>query len=180
MMLRTRSALEVCKEHLSQTGAWNSEVESFLTQHVLVILCAEIQQSIYSLLEARLGGSEDPEVRNFAILTGKRCLRSVGKKEISGFLGFFSLSAKNYLNDNIDEKTVSLYNNAIASRHDVAHSSGTKMSFGELEEVIEASIEFLSVVNDAMFSSVAKPAEIQSVSEKASVEIDFLHPPIPA
>ncbi|RMR06518.1 hypothetical protein ALP17_03735 [Pseudomonas savastanoi] len=179
MMLRTQSALAECKEHLSRTDAWNSEIESFLTQHVLVLLCAEIQQSIYSILEARLDGSDDPDVKNFAISTGKRCLRSVGKNEISGFLGFFSVSAKNYLNENIDEKTVSLYNNAITSRHDVAHSSGTKITFGELEKIIEASIEFLSVVNDAIFSSVPKITDDDSSVDKEKKGIDFLHPPIP-
>jgi hypothetical protein len=176
MLLRTKAALEECKAHLACTNSWNSSVESYLTQHILVILCAEIQQSIYLILELRLAGAEDAELKNFAITTGKKCLRSVGKAEISGFLGFFSTSAKNYLNDNIDDVTVSLYNNAIASRHDVAHSVGTKITFSELEKVLDASILFLTVVNDAVFASVVKAKADNKAPEAV---LDFLHPPVP-
>ena len=179
MLLRTKAALEECKAHLDMTGSWNSEIESYLTQHVLIVLCADIQQSIYQILESRLDGAVDIELKNFAIATGKRCLRSVGKKEVSGFLGFFSTDAKNYLNDNIAEETVSLYSNAITSRHDVAHSSGTKITFMELQKVLEASVEFLSVVNDAIFSSLKKETSVGEVSGAEKVPFDLFNPPIP-
>lgn len=179
MMLRTQAALAECKCHLARTDAWNSEIESYLTQHVLVVLCAEVQQSIYGFLEARLDESEDPELKNFAIATGKRCLRSVGKNEISGFLGFFSASAKKYLNDNVAEETVSLYNNAIASRHDVAHSSGTKITFQELERVVDASMTFLSVVEAAIFSSLQSVRHSRSGVVESTQALDFMNPPIP-
>lgn len=180
MLLRTKAALEECKAHLDSTDSWNSEIESYLTQHVLIVLCADIQQSIYQILESRLDGSVDIELKNFAIATGKRCLRSVGKKEISGFLGFFSTDAKNYLNDNIADETVTLYSNAITSRHDVAHSSGTKITFMELQKVLEASVEFLSVVKDAIFSSLKKDVVDAPRAGDENPPFDMLRPPIPS
>ncbi|TKJ73660.1 hypothetical protein PspCFBP13508_05950 [Pseudomonas sp. CFBP13508] len=179
MLLRTKAALDECEAHLSATDSWNSEIESYLTQHVLIVLCADIQQSIYQILESRLDGAGDIELKNFAIATGKRCLRSVGKNEVSGFLGFFSTEAKNYLNTHIADETVSLYSNAINSRHDVAHSVGTKITFMELQKVLEASVEFLCVVKDAIFSSLNRDGALGSARRSEDLPLDLLIPPVP-
>jgi hypothetical protein len=179
MLLRAKAALDECKAHLNATDSWNSEIESYLTQHVLIVLCADIQQSIYQILESRLDGAGDIELKNFAIATGKRCLRSVGKNEVSGFLGFFSVEAKNYLNTHIADETVSLYSNAINSRHDVAHSIGTKITFMELQKVLEASVEFLCVVKDAIFSSLNREGAVVGDRKDEGRPIDLLVPPLP-
>lgn len=157
-LLRTSVALVDCRTHLEASDAWNTSIESYLTQHVLVILCAEIQQSIYQILESRLEASADNDLKNFAITTGKKCLRSVGKAEVSGFLGFFSVEAKEYLNANVADEMVTLYGNAVSNRHEVAHSNGAKITFKELEKILEASVGFLAVVKSAIFIS-AKPAD---------------------
>lgn len=149
-LLRTKLAIDNCQNHLDESNAWGSEVESYLTQHVLVVLCAEIQQELYSLLENRANQASDSELRDFAVKTGKKVLRSIGKREVAGFVGFFGSRAKEYLNQNLDDQQVTLYNNAVSNRHDVAHSSGANITFRELETIIIAASNLLDVVEQAI------------------------------
>lgn len=152
MLLRTRSAIDECEEHLQSSNAWNTQVESYLTQYILVILCADVQQSINSLIEERIAvsASADEGLRNFAVSTGRKCLRSVGKKEVSGFLGLFGNSVKEDFNSLVDDRVVTLYNNAVSNRHDVAHNTGSTITFRELGDIFEAAVKFLSAVSESL------------------------------
>ncbi|MBV7545120.1 hypothetical protein KW849_02190 [Pseudomonas sp. PDM26] len=159
MLLRTRSAIDECREHLQDSNAWNTQVESYLTQYILVILCADVQQSINSLIEERISMSAatDEGLRNFAVSTGKKCLRSVGKSEVSGFLGLFGNAVKEYFNSRVDDRVVTLYNNAVSNRHDVAHNTGSTVTFRELNDIYDAAIVFLGAVSDSLKRVVAVP-----------------------
>jgi hypothetical protein len=149
-LLKTHSAIDTCKVHLDSCGASGTEIESFLTQHVLVVLCADVQQEIYSILEARLNEVSDTELKNFSLTTGKKVFRSIGKKEISGFLGHFSPKAKAYLDKNISDQDVALYNSAVSRRHDVAHKTGTNITFRELSAILISAGNILTAIESAI------------------------------
>lgn len=151
-LLRTQLSVDSCRQHLDTTETWGSEIESFLTQHILVIMCAEIQQEFYSVLELRANESStsDSELTNFVLTTGKKVLRSIGKGEVAGFVGYFGDDAKRYLNDNVDEREVTLYNNAVSNRHDVAHSSGSNITLREIDDILQAAINFINLVEKAI------------------------------
>ena len=149
-LLKTQLAFDNCKRHLDTTGAWGSEVESYLTQHVLVIMCADIQQEMYKLVEKRVEHVNDSALKSFSVASCKRVLRSVGKKEIAGFVGYFGAGAKNYLNAAIDEELVTTYNNAVLNRHEVTHSTGSNITFRELESAIDAARTLIRVVFEAI------------------------------
>lgn len=151
-LLRTRLAVDNCHAHLDDSGCWGTEIESYLTQHVLVIMCAEIQQELYSVLEVRAGEASDQELKSFAVATGKKVLRSVGKKEIATFVGHFGKDAKAFLNQIVDEREVTLYNNAISNRHDIAHKSGSNITFRELEEILKSASNLIDAVERAISS----------------------------
>ena len=53
MLLRTKAAIKDCQEHLEATTASGTVIESYLTQHILVLLSADMQQAIYGLLEKK-------------------------------------------------------------------------------------------------------------------------------
>ncbi|MEM9400679.1 MAG: hypothetical protein AAF984_10765 [Verrucomicrobiota bacterium] len=155
LLLRTQLAFDNCQEHLNTSGAWGTEIESYLTQHVLVILCADVQQEIYRTVEKRAETADDAALQNYAIATCKRVLRSIGKGEVSGFVGNFGPEAKEYLNSNMEDQEVTIYNNAVSGRHDVAHSTGANVTFRELEEAIGVARKMICVVSDAISLNIA-------------------------
>ncbi|WNL39611.1 hypothetical protein RN346_03395 [Halomonas sp. PAMB 3232] len=149
-LLRTRLAVDNCRSHLEESNSWGTEIEAYLTQHILVIMCAEIQQELYLILENRAEEASDEELKAFAVATGKKVLRSVGKTEIANFVGNFGSSAKNHLNSNLDDREVTLYSNAISNRHDVAHSSGSNITFRELENILTPASKLIDAVERAI------------------------------
>jgi hypothetical protein len=150
-LLRTKLALDNCRSHLIEANGEGTEIEAYLAQHILVIMCAEIQQELYAALELRLNQSTDGNITNFALAAGKRILRSIGKGEVVGFVNNFGSAAKNYMNDHLSEREVTLYNNAVANRHDVAHSSGSNITFRELDDILIAASKFINVFEDAIY-----------------------------
>jgi len=145
-LLRTKSIYDACSLHIKESGASDTEIESYLTQHILVAMCADIQQEIYSILENRLSHTQDREVREFAFATGKKILRSIGKKEVSGFISNFGPRAKQVLDANLDDKEVTLYSNAVKNRHDIAHNNGSNITFKELGDIIDAAVNFITTI----------------------------------
>ncbi|MGC0836443.1 HEPN domain-containing protein [Pantoea agglomerans] len=150
VFIRTKAAIETCSIHLDATQSRNTEIESYLTQHILVIMCAEIQQEIYLALENRAHLNGDSELKNFAVASGKKILRSVSKKDIANFVGMFGARAKDHLNNNVDDAEVTLYNNAIAKRHDVAHNNGTNITFNELVKIINSAEKLILAIGCAI------------------------------
>jgi len=150
LLLRTQLAFDNCKEHLEKSGALGTEIESYLTQHVLVVLCADVQQELYSTLEKRAEKAGDVALKDYAVATCKRVLRSIGKKEVVGFVGYFGREAKDYLNANVNDVEVQLYNNAVSGRHDVAHKTGSNITFRELALAMNAARNFINVVSKAI------------------------------
>jgi hypothetical protein len=135
---------------MQSTKTWGSEVDSYLTQHILVILCAEIEQEFHCVLESRVNKAHDTELKNFALATGKKVLRSIGKSEIAGFVAHFGIEAKEYLNNNVNEREITLYNNAVSCRHNVAHSTGSNITFRELGDILSAAKNFIDVFEKAI------------------------------
>lgn len=150
LLLRTQLAFDNCQEHLEESKAWGTEIESYLTQHVLVIMCAEIQQELYSVLEARAAKTGDESLKNYAVATGKRVLRSIGKSEVAGFVGYFGGHAKDYLNAHVNDEEVTKYNNAVSGRHDVAHKSGANITFRELGDAMKAARNVIAIVSESI------------------------------
>lgn len=155
LLLRTQFAFDNCKGHLDTSNAWGSEIESYLTQHVLVIMCADVQQEIYGVVEQRAGMADDADLMNYAVATCKRVLRSIGKSEIAGFIGHFSADAKKYLNDNINDAEVTIYSNAVSGRHNIAHGTGANITFRELEDAISVARKLIAIVLQAISPNTA-------------------------
>jgi hypothetical protein len=151
LMLRTKTAIADCESHLKSTNSYGTEIESYLTQHLLVIFCAEIQQEIYKIVDERSDVSNDEGLRVFVRSSGRRTLRSVGKAEIANFLELFGAQAKEKFNSLLDDKDITVYNNAVQNRHDVAHRHGVQISFEEVKDALAAANKILEAVKAAIF-----------------------------
>jgi len=149
-LIRTNTALADCEQHLGSTGAFGTVIESYLTQHILVIFCAEVQQLIYEILNNRASLSGDEGLESFVVVSGKRVFRSVQKDSIASLAECFGKDAKDKLNASVDDEDVTIYNNAVRGRHDVAHSYGVTISFQEVKNAAGAAIKILKAFEVAI------------------------------
>lgn len=150
LLLRTKSAIEDCEKHLSTSNAYGTEIESYLTQYLLVVLCADIQQEIYRITEARASLVNDEAISSYVSATARRVLRSIGKDEIAKFIGMFGAEFKTELNQLIDDADVTIFNNAVNNRHKVAHKQGALISFSELKKALLVSQKILQGVDKVL------------------------------
>ncbi len=150
LLLRTKSAVEDCERHLTSSAAFGTEIEAYLTQYLLVVLCADIQQEIYRISEARALVVKDEAISAYVAAAARRVLRSVGKDEIAKYVGMFGPNHKTKLNSLINDADVTTFNNAVSNRHDVAHKHGTQITFRELKGAVSAAQKILKGVEQSL------------------------------
>jgi hypothetical protein len=150
LLLRTKSAVDDCEKHLSATECLGSEIESYLTQYLLVVLCADIQQEIYKLTEARAALAADVVIQSYVGTTTRRVLRSVKKEDLSKFVALFGAGKKEQLNAALDDEDVTIFNNAVSNRHDVAHCAGSQITLLELKKALSISEKILAAIKNAI------------------------------
>ncbi|HVZ84170.1 MAG TPA: HEPN domain-containing protein [Terracidiphilus sp.] len=156
-LLRTKSGIEDCARHLSATATSGTEIESYLTQHLLVVLCAEIQQEIYGIVETRATASGDTALSSFAVASARKTLRSIKKSEIVGFVRMFGVDANSQIALSIDDAEVNFFNNAVEDRHGVAHRQGAQITFHELIRAVAVAEKLLEAVQTCLGQSVPLP-----------------------
>lgn len=155
LLLRTESAVEDCEKHLKTSGGFGTEIESYLTQYLLVVLCADIQQEIYRLSEARASIVKDEAISAYVAATARKIMRSVGKSDIANFVGMFGATPRSKLNGLIDDADVTIFNNAVNCRHDIAHKHGAQISFNELKNAIAVAQKILGAVEHSLVNDDA-------------------------
>lgn len=155
-LLRTNSVLEECRRHIDSTASTGTEVEAFLSQYLLVVLCAEMQEEMYRVVESRAKKCGDEGMCSFALASSKKILRSVKTGELSGFVGGFGSARKGRFVDALDERTVFQYNSAVDNRHSVAHRSGAQVTLSDMAEIIAAAKRVLESALAALIDEEKK------------------------
>ena len=150
ILTRTRAAYADCAEHLHATASLGSPIESYLTQHLLVLLCAEVQSKLYDVVEERSKLLADRSAQNYINDSVRRILRSVRKSDIANLLGMFDVRCRNALNETVDDTEVTMYNNAVGTRHDIAHRVGTQVSFREFPDAMHCAERLLAAFEQAI------------------------------
>ena len=151
-LVRTRFVFEECKNYLQNTGAWGTSVESYLTEHILVVLCGDMQQELYKIAEDRAQQSGDQALHEFVSGASVKILRSIRKKEIAIFIRLFGNDFKEKFNASLDDRDVTIYNNAVIQRNRVAHQGGGTMTFNELPDAIFAAYKILESAEEALIT----------------------------
>jgi hypothetical protein len=157
-LLRTKSFLESCRAHVSETSSSGSEVEAFLAQYLLVSLCAEMQEEMYRVVELRAKKSGDDELCSFALSSSRKILRSVKVSELAGFVGHFGVDRKRRFAESLDERATLQYNTAVDSRHSVAHKSGAQVTLSELAAIVSAACVILDAARAALIDTAGDPS----------------------
>ena len=128
------NAMDVCKQHLDNTGARGTEIENYLVGYLLVNICSEFEIRLKKLVEIRAARSGDKHLHNFVMYASSRVIRSIKVGEIAGYLGGFGADWKTSFHDSVlDTPSHVGYDNIMTNRISVAHLTGTLMTFADLE-----------------------------------------------
>ena len=155
-LLRTKTIISECEKVTENSILSNTPIESYIVQHALVVLCAEIQQEIYSIVRHRTQLLNDQQMARFINEVASRVLRSVEKGELAGFAKNFGLEEKDKFNRLVDDKIVTTYNNAVSNRHNIAHKTGVQVTFTELKNAVSAAQEVLGAFSKAIHNEDIK------------------------
>jgi hypothetical protein len=143
-----QEVINVCRQHLTATNAFATEIEAFLVQYLLVVICGEYEQTIEALIEQRAEKAGDDHLTAFVkAATGAR-FRNPRTSDISGLLGWFDSDLKNTFSQRIkDTPAQRAFDTIVTNRHAVAHQGGNlQLTFNELCERFEESKSVLTEV----------------------------------
>jgi len=152
---RIDEALERCDEHLSETSAYGTEIESLLTYSILFLMCAEFEHAIEVVLQEKCSSVADPSINAFFKSCVTAVFRSVGSSELSGLLSRFGPVYKASFTRTTSENPVpvTFYNNIVINRHRVAHSVGSNATFREAKQFYEEGHVVLDFFRNSLLST---------------------------
>lgn len=131
LLLKTISVLDDCNQHLISFKKADSEVqkespleaiENYLTQHLLIVLCAEIEELVCRYLSSRASKSKDLALEALVDSWAKKIVRSVRYEDLVGIIRVFGEEYEIKFKSMVDEPTISSYGLAVKKRHITAHS----------------------------------------------------------
>ena len=149
-----------CEQHLKDTQTANTEVEFYLSQFLLVRICAEFESRIKLLIERRCARTNDVYIKRFVQKSARKVWRDFKIGDITGNLGHFGEDYGKNFRDLIDDQLIAVWDNIYTNRHAVAHSAGTQMSLRELKE---AYIKSQAVLEAVVLALVLKPRELKNL-----------------
>ena len=149
---RIDQILETCEDHLTSTESFGTEVESLLTQSLLVLMCSEFERQIKSIVEHKCSTITDAAVREFIGSCTGAVFRSVLSGEIAGLLKRFGPNYKEAFKKKADDnqRAVTFYNNIVTNRHSAAHSDGSGVTFGDVKQFYEQGHLVLDFFQDSL------------------------------
>lgn len=152
---RIEQTLHTCEEHLYASSAHGTEIESLLTQSLLVLMCAEFEQTIEALVQEKCSSVADSSIKEFLGSCVGAVFRSVKSSEMAGLLNRFGPLYKEAFKQSTEEnlRAVTFYNNIVTNRHGIAHSQGSNVTFREVKQFYEEGHVVLDFFREALLST---------------------------
>ncbi len=152
---RIEQTLEKCEEHLSTASAYGTEIESLLTQSLLVLMCAEFERKIDALVQEKCSSVTDASIKEFLGSCVGAVFRSVKSSEMAGLLNRFGPTYKEAFKQKTEGNpiAVTFYNNIVTNRHGVAHSEGSNATFRDVKRFYEEGHVVLDFFREALLSN---------------------------
>ena len=151
---RIDRTLERCEKHLSSAQAYGTEIESLLTQSLLVVMYAEFEQTIKSIVMEKCLSVTDDSIKGFFQSCVNTVVRSIKSTEITGLLGRFGPIHTEKFREQIqnNQRVETYYSNILTNRHSVAHSEGSNATFQEVKKFYEEGHVLLDFFREALLS----------------------------
>ncbi|MFZ5979448.1 MAG: HEPN domain-containing protein [Candidatus Zixiibacteriota bacterium] len=152
MLTRIKNAIDECKKHIASAAINGTVIEYYLTQYLLILLSADMQQSIYECIEIKTSQIKNTPIENYILSTRKNIIREVSISGVTGFIKHFGNEARQRFDDFIKDKEeiITRYGNAITDRHLIAHNHDIKITFSEIEKAVEGAEVLLTAVTIAL------------------------------
>ena len=157
LIARIDRALEDCENHLASTESFGTPIERLLTDSLLVVIYAEFEQAINSIVQQRCNSIEDDSLRQLVL----ECIGSVSRihsSSIGALLQRFGDQRRESFRNDItasqaNQRAETFYNNLITNRHDTAHSIGSNISFADVKRFYQEGHALLDFFKEALLSA---------------------------
>jgi hypothetical protein len=150
-LLQTEVALTECELHLNNTSAIGTPIESYLTEHLLVLFAREVQQSIYSIVDQSAAEISHNGVKRFVSEACKKIVRGIKKDQLTALVKMYGDALKKTEFDRaLNDRETTLYGNVVQERNDVAHMQGATVTFREIKEGIKLARRLLDALEKAL------------------------------
>ncbi|WP_292961642.1 hypothetical protein, partial [Novosphingobium sp. UBA1939] len=129
---RTETAIALIKGQ-EDGGQSDGPISSFLAQYVSVVLYAEMEEEIASVVRDHITSCSSAALGLFIQGNMDGIIRRTPKSDIGKLVLQFGEAFKTAFEDKIDPSSVSRYSNVIAARHAVGHRQGSSITLAEVE-----------------------------------------------
>lgn len=140
--------LQICQEHLRKTNSNNSDIDTFLTQFMLVRICGEYEIEIKRSINNRVKKTGDSNLAKF--VENKIDVRSILISDIKGNIikPLSSDGGNSFDFKTKDTEMASRYNNIVENRNYIAHGTYINMTFSELMDSYNIAKGIIQIINE--------------------------------
>ena len=126
--------LSACESHLMSTKSKGTNMESFLTQFLLIRICGQFEQEIDNIMTARACECNDPELISFI----QSRFQSYKHLKLDDLRGNVLKKFGEHIRDNFDQQIKDKdpeirYSNIITNRDTAVHQGTLQITFDELK-----------------------------------------------
>lgn len=149
---RIEDAINGCKMHLDSSGVRGTEIESYLSAYLIVLIVAEYEVLLEKIIVKRMTRINDPHVVSFSRKAIDMLLRSPRFTEVTGMLGHFGGQYQQAFRDSTKSipDAVAYYGNILVNRHAFCHEAKVNMTFTELETWFSESKKIFQALADSV------------------------------
>lgn len=136
-ILKAENAIVVCQEHLKQTNSSGTEVETYLTKYLIMLISSCFEEELEKIFIERSKKTNDQFLIEFFKSEIPQKLKSVGIAKLSELIKKFGNKYEERFKTEISlTSETTFYTNIIRNRHLVAHETkDINMTF---QEVVDA------------------------------------------
>lgn len=140
--------LQICYEHLEKTRSKNSDIDTFLTQFMLVRICGEYEIEIKRLINERVEKTGDFNLARF--VKNKIDVRSLLLSDIKGKIikPLSSDDGNSFDNKTKNTEMAARYDNIVENRNYIAHGTFVNMTFSELMDSYNIAKGVIQIINE--------------------------------
>ncbi len=145
------SAISVCREHINAAGAQGTDIESFLTQYIMIRICANFEERVRVLLSQPFDTISDEYIRALAQHGVRHITQGTKTSDIARMLSRIDPTLRDEFRQRVNgtEKENS-FNLIVANRNRTAHERGSDITFDDLINHYEDAHRVLDDLSDAI------------------------------
>lgn len=160
-LARIDKAIEDCKIHLTKTNTFGTEIEAYLTNYLLILISATIEEEIEKIVAMRASKTMDKHIESFVNSCCGDLYRNYNTSKITELLGRFGSDYKEQFKSKVSGlREQQLYDNIIKDRHKTAHNSGSNITFIELVDSYEKGHIVIDALYEIMLEEKSNSKEI--------------------